>query len=60
MKFLIDLSMDGYDSEEEEKEACIAFIEEQLDFSASSVKILWAETPGVEINQAALEMGVYQ
>jgi len=60
MKFLIDLNMDGYDSEEEEKEACIVFIKEQLDFSTSSVKILWAETLGVEINQAALEMGVYQ
>jgi hypothetical protein len=52
--------MDGYDSEEEEKEACITFIKEQLDFSASGVKILWAETPKVEINQAALEMGVFQ
>lgn len=40
MKFLIDLNMDGYESREEERKACIEFIEEQLDFSASSVKIL--------------------
>lgn len=32
--------MDGYKSEEEEREACVEFIKEQLDFSASSVKIL--------------------
>lgn len=39
-KFLIEVNMDGYDTEEEEIEACKEFIEEQLDFSASSVKIL--------------------
>jgi len=43
MKFLIELDMDGYDTEKEMKEACIVFIEEQLDFTASSVKILWSE-----------------
>lgn len=40
MRFLIDLNMDGYATEAEETEACRVFIEEQLDFSASSVKIL--------------------
>ena len=35
--------MDGYETEKEHKEACISFVEEQLDFSASSVKILWVE-----------------
>lgn len=35
--------MDGYESPEEEQKACRDFIEEQLDFSASSVKILWME-----------------
>jgi hypothetical protein len=39
-KFIIELSMDGYETEEEEIEACKEFIKEQLDFSASSVKIL--------------------
>ncbi len=60
MKFLIELNMDGYDSEEEEKEACIAFIKEQLDSSATYVKVLWMQDLNAEINQEAVEMGVYQ
>jgi len=36
-KYLVDLWLDGYDSEDEVKEACDEFIKEQLDFSASSV-----------------------
>lgn len=39
-KFLIELSMDGYDSEDEMIEACIEFIHEQLNFAASSVTVL--------------------
>lgn len=39
MKFIVDLWMDGYETEEEMKEACWEFIYEQLNFSASSVKI---------------------
>jgi len=39
MKFIVDLSLDGYESEEEEKNACMVFIEESLDFSASSVSV---------------------
>ena len=39
-KFIIELNMDGYETKEEEIEACAEFIEEQLNFSASSVKIL--------------------
>ena len=31
-RFVIDLWMDGYDTEEEMIEACKVFIEEQLDF----------------------------
>lgn len=38
-KFIVDLWMDGYDSEEEMEEACPEFIYEQLNFSASSVSI---------------------
>jgi hypothetical protein len=45
MKFLIELNMDGYDNPRQEHEACKEFIEEQLDFTASSVKILWSEEP---------------
>ena len=43
MKMLIDLWMDGYETEEDHKKACIAFVEEQLDFAGSSVKILEVE-----------------
>lgn len=43
MKFLIDLNLDGYSSLKEEQEACIEFIKEQLDFSASYIKILWMQ-----------------
>jgi len=47
MRFLIDLTLDGYNSDEEERKACIAFIEEQLNFSASGVEILpYAEDSG--------------
>lgn len=38
-KFLVELSLDGYETEEEELEACLVFIEYQLNFSASSVKV---------------------
>ena len=40
MRILIDLYLDGYDSEEEMEEACTEYILESLDFSASSVKII--------------------
>lgn len=39
-KFLVDLWLDGYDSEEEMEEACEEFIYEQLNTTASSVKIV--------------------
>jgi hypothetical protein len=38
-KFIVDLWLDGYDNEEDMKEACREFILESLDFSASSVKV---------------------
>jgi len=43
MKILIELNMDGYDNPKDEMDACVAFVKEQLDFTASSVKILWKE-----------------
>ena len=49
MKFLIDLNMDGYLSRED-----------QLDFSASYIKILWMEPLSAEVNEEAVKMGVYQ
>ena len=39
MKFIVDLWLDGYDSEEDMEKACIEFIKESLDFSASSVSV---------------------
>ena len=38
-KFLVELWLDGYETEEEMEEACEVFIREQLDFAASSVKV---------------------
>ena len=41
-KFIVELHLDGYEFPEQEKEhdqACKEFIEEQLNFSASCVKV---------------------
>ena len=38
-KFIVELFLDGYDTQEEQEAACLEFIEEQLNFSASSVKV---------------------
>ena len=38
-KYLVELWLDGYDTDEEREAAELVFIEEQLDFSASSVKV---------------------
>lgn len=38
-RFIVDLWLDGYDTEEEMISACEEFIYEQLNFTASSVKI---------------------
>lgn len=38
-KFIVDLWIDGYETEEEMIEACEEFIYEQLNMTASSVKI---------------------
>ena len=46
MKFIVDLDLDGYSTEEEMEQACIAFIEESLDFSASSVSVSKYEENG--------------
>ena len=36
--YLVDLWLDGYNSEEEMKKACDIFIDEQLDITASSLR----------------------
>jgi hypothetical protein len=43
MKILIELTLDGYDSEKESQEACLEFVKEQLNMTASSIKVLWHE-----------------
>lgn len=56
MKMLIELWLDGYETEEQRKEACIEYVEEQLNMTASSIKVLWVEgdvrativTPGIK------------
>jgi len=60
MKFLIELNLDGYESMEEEQDACIAFIKEQLENPASYVQLLWMQDLNAVPNQEAVEMGVYQ
>jgi hypothetical protein len=42
-KFVVDLWLDGYETEEEMTAACEEFIYEQLNFAASSVKITLLE-----------------
>lgn len=38
-KFIVDLWLDGYETEEEMEEACAEFIYEQLNFAGSGVRI---------------------
>lgn len=39
-RFVIDLWLDGYEDDEEMARACEEFIQEQLDFAGSGVKIV--------------------
>ena len=39
-KFIVDLWLDGYETEEEMAEACEQFIYDQLNFSGSGVKVM--------------------
>jgi hypothetical protein len=43
MKMLINLDVDGYVTEKERREACVAIVEEYLDSAAISVKVLWCD-----------------
>jgi hypothetical protein len=44
-KFIVELSLDGYENEDEMEAACEEFIYEQLNFAGSSVKITKVERP---------------
>ena len=39
MKFIVNLWLDGYETEEEMETACLEFIREQLDMAASCVSV---------------------
>jgi len=39
MKFLVDFSLDGYETEAEHRQACLEFIYDQLNMTASCVEI---------------------
>ena len=52
MKMLIELWLDGYNTSEEHREACLAFVKEQLNMTASGISILWAE--GEQTKKGAL------
>ena len=39
-KFFIELHLDGYETQEQELEACKEFIVEQLNFSGSCIEII--------------------
>ena len=41
MLMLIDVWVDGYDSVEAFREGCVAFVDDSLNNTATSVKILW-------------------
>ena len=45
MKFIVDLWIDGYETEDKMKEACFEFIYQQLNMTASSVTIEEYPTP---------------
>lgn len=45
MKILIELWLDGYNTQEEMYAACREMVEENLNMTAGSVEILWAEKP---------------
>ena len=52
MKFIVDLRLDGYQTEAEQRMACVAFLNEQLEFSASSITVDVFET----VHQAAPDL----
>jgi hypothetical protein len=44
-KFIVDLWLDGYETEEAMAEACEQFIYDQLNFSGSGVKVMKIPSP---------------
>jgi len=56
MKMLIEIDLDGYDTDQERYDACMEFVYEQLNMTASGITILWAEPPQ-EVIVAAIRKG---
>ena len=52
MKMLIEIDLDGYDTQEEMFEACEEFVLDQLNMTASGATILWQESPEPHKSQA--------
>jgi len=47
MEFIVDLWLDGHETEEEMEKACIEFMDEQLNITASSVSIVKNTRPQI-------------
>ena len=54
-QYIIDLWLDGYDTEAEMEKACDEFIYEQLNFTASSVKVKRSDYATLRARMARLE-----
>lgn len=54
-QYIIDLWLDGYDTEAEMEKACDEFIYEQLNFTASSVKVKRSDYATLLARMARLE-----
>jgi len=51
-KFIVELYLDGYETEKEMEDACEEFIYDQLNFTASCVKIERIKDPATDIRSA--------
>lgn len=54
-QYIVDLWLDGYDTEAEMEKACDEFIYEQLNFTASSVKVKRSDYAALRARVARLE-----
>ena len=57
-QYIVDLWLDGYDTEAEMEKACDEFIYEQLNFTASSVKVKRSDYAELEARHNALREAV--
>lgn len=48
-RFIVDLELDGYENDQEMADACLEFINEQLNFSASSVEAYTLKESGMTL-----------